>query len=427
MKKNSLISNASWEREVNADRSILLAITELMKYGRLFLESDASKSETQYRAALEIQERMIRSHGKGVGLFGIASALYELLEHAVFEGGLPIVDIFTCDPSQYEDVVPKGIDDFVLKQVLLSGSSRRCLEYKRLFPHARVRFPVEIVGGAVAINEIKAQNKLLNENRYLYYLSTNGLGAGATEVEAVLHAILELIERDALSMFLIDVARKTPSGVKVVLSCDSYINYFLKNKDYMGGVDIRLIPSVVGNVAIALSQVTDFRGRRQFGVGASLNKEYAIERAVLELEQEVISTGEECVEGGRESVSLNGVYGEIFTCNSIPGSTGIEVIEGGSSCDMHEISLIEKLETLVEALNQKGFYVYSSLIWRGGGQALSGSEMPIVVHVYIPGFERLQIIRDGFSVEPAGRLRTEEILTLFRGCRNERYASKNRR
>ncbi len=120
----------------------------------------------------------------------------------------------------------------------------------------------------------------------LFRSNTNGLASGNTIEEAVLHGLLEVIERVALS-----IAEYTRNpGREIVLSEEDGLNYELKRKMEEAGIEVRLwlldsdidIPTVV--VALDDTVLKD-PALLVMGAGAHLSPEIAVTRALTEAAQ----------------------------------------------------------------------------------------------------------------------------------------------
>ncbi len=120
----------------------------------------------------------------------------------------------------------------------------------------------------------------------LFRSNTNGLASGNTIEEAVLHGLLEVIERDALS-----IAEFTRNpGKEIVLSENDGLNYGLKRKMEETGIKVKVwlldsdvdIPTVV---AALDDTVLKDPALLVMGAGAHLSPEIAVTRALTEAAQ----------------------------------------------------------------------------------------------------------------------------------------------
>jgi len=120
----------------------------------------------------------------------------------------------------------------------------------------------------------------------LFRSNTNGLASGSTIEEAVLHGLLEVIERDALS---IAEYTRTP-GKEILLSESDGLNYELKRKMEETGIEVKLwlldsdidIPTVV---AALDDTVLKDPALLVMGAGSHLSPEIAVMRALTEAAQ----------------------------------------------------------------------------------------------------------------------------------------------
>ena len=124
------------------------------------------------------------------------------------------------------------------------------------------------------------------EANALFRSNTNGLASGNTIEEAVLHGLLEVIERDALS-----IAEYTRNpGREILLSEDDGVNYELKRKMEETGIKVKLwlldsdinIPTIV---AALDDTVLRDPALLVMGAGAHLSPEIAVTRALTEAAQ----------------------------------------------------------------------------------------------------------------------------------------------
>ncbi len=120
----------------------------------------------------------------------------------------------------------------------------------------------------------------------LFRSNTNGLASGNTIEEAILHGLLEVIERDALS-----IAEYTRNpGREIVLSDSDGLNFRLKKKIEEAGIMVKvwLLDSDVGipTVVAALDDmVLKDPALLVMGAGSHLSPEIAVTRALTEAAQ----------------------------------------------------------------------------------------------------------------------------------------------
>jgi ribosomal protein S12 methylthiotransferase accessory factor len=128
--------------------------------------------------------------------------------------------------------------------------------------------------------------------RFGRYTSSVGFAAGATWGDSVLHAACELVEHDAVSMFLLEsvlTARRVPN---VVLPECLVPPELVRSVSDSVGVDPVLVdvshdPGVPAFVALPADRRT---AMTPMGAGASPNRMYAAVRALCELQQIVVAS-----------------------------------------------------------------------------------------------------------------------------------------
>jgi ribosomal protein S12 methylthiotransferase accessory factor len=120
----------------------------------------------------------------------------------------------------------------------------------------------------------------------LFRSNTNGLAAGNTIEEAILHGLLEVIERDALS--ITEFVRNP--GKELVLTPEDGVNYELLKKFTDAGVDVKLwlLPHDTG-ITTVVAATDDVRLKDAallvMGAGSHLMPEIAVRRALTEAAQ----------------------------------------------------------------------------------------------------------------------------------------------
>ncbi|CAD6490196.1 MAG: YcaO cyclodehydratase, ATP-ad Mg2+-binding [Candidatus Argoarchaeum ethanivorans] len=120
----------------------------------------------------------------------------------------------------------------------------------------------------------------------LFRSETNGLAAGSCMEEAVLHGLLEVVERDAYS--IAEYTKNT--GKKILLSIEDGVPYRLYKKFTGAGVDVHLwlLPADSG-IHVVLAAVDDvvlkYPTLLLIGAGAHLNPAVAVNRALTEAAQ----------------------------------------------------------------------------------------------------------------------------------------------
>ncbi|MCZ7358376.1 MAG: YcaO-related McrA-glycine thioamidation protein [Candidatus Methanoperedens sp.] len=190
----------------------------------------------------------------------------------------------------------------------------------------------------------------------LFRSNTNGLASGNTIEEAVLHGLLEVIERDALS-----IAEYTHNpGKEIMLSESDGLNYELKRRMEETGIKVKIwlldsdvdIPTVV--TALDDTVLKD-PALLVMGAGAHLSPEIAVTRALTEAAQSRVVQ----IHGAREDTDRERVvrtfgYEHMKKMNSywyeeLP-STSMDEMEdsSGNTPSANIRTVVERLEGIAD-------------------------------------------------------------------------------
>jgi ribosomal protein S12 methylthiotransferase accessory factor len=226
----------------------------------------------------------------------------------------------------------------------------------------------------------------VNANK-LFRSNTNGLASGNTIEEAVLHGLLEVIERDALS-----IAEYTRNpGKEIVLSESDGLNYQLKKKMEDTGIVVKLwlldsdvdIPTVV--TALDDTVLKD-PALLVMGAGSHLSPEIAVTRALTEAAQSRVVQ----IHGAREDTDREQVV----------RTFGYDHMKKLNSYWYQELERVE-MDGLVDASSNTPYANIQTVLERLDGVAdgaiianLSrGVDIP-VIRAVIPGFELYTLDRE---------------------------------
>ena len=134
---------------------------------------------------------------------------------------------------------------------------------------------------------------------FLFRSNTSGLASGNTIEEAIVHGLLEVIERDAIS--IAEYSRNV--GTEIILQEDDGEVYDLKSRFESNGIPVKLwlLPSVTG-IPVVVAALDDIKTKDPtmlvMGAGAHLSPEHAIFRALTEAAQFRLAQ----ISGAREDV-----------------------------------------------------------------------------------------------------------------------------
>jgi len=222
----------------------------------------------------------------------------------------------------------------------------------------------------------------------LFLSNTNGLASGNVLEEAILHGLLEVIERDAIS-----TAQFTRNlGKEIVLTEEDGYLYELARKFKDAGVELRvwLVPTDTG-IPTVIAATDDAKLKDPallvMGAGSHLKPEIAVARAITEAAQSRVVQ----IQGAREDTDREGFirsvgYDRMKRLNWFWFEEG-EKISLSEVQDLSRKSPAENIDVILEKL--KGLAEKVLVV------DLSREEVAVpVVRVIIPGFELFTIDRD---------------------------------
>lgn len=227
--------------------------------------------------------------GKGIGAQAMASALFEAIEHRQYEldrravtpSSHKAIDKAGADAAFFNgsprlDLFP-GIEDVPFTRIVFDSlSDGGALDYPAFLTHPRFRSTSE------------TEERFIGAARLRRYSTNSGTASGANRREAILHGLLELVERDALSMQLLRAVFKKDAEAVRVINVDSLprdLQELCALAATEGRATLRLfdMTSDIG-IPACLAELRQLQAPHEtyFGSGASLSAMYGIERAVLE-------------------------------------------------------------------------------------------------------------------------------------------------
>lgn len=352
-------------------------------------------------------ELMSIGNGKGLGLQSKVSAIYEAIEHwctANFYNQNLNNRLFKvlAIPEVEKLIGEKAIDILLREQ---GHQSIYCRQYSNISSKQVLYYPLFLSNPNYSLNPATGDNI---DYTYIDCYSTNsGTATGLSIPEALIHSICELIERDALSLMLINLFIKSNPNKVTFIDKKS----IPKIQQYI----VSQIESVCNDEVIILEATSDFAiptfivslknshfTLNPIGSGCSLSKCYALERALLETLQS-FHLYDSDVEN--EDLRILKEYEKlpnyeacaIFDLNRII-SENILQEKNFNTCIDHEkpSNLEEHLNVISKLINKNGHEIFYS------GLQNEDSEIKCV-HAVIPGLEKFNLVRTGNPILPSAR------------------------
>jgi ribosomal protein S12 methylthiotransferase accessory factor len=412
---------SSIERSVPIERSIITCMELLAQLGTVSYHTASERYPRQIAAVLTTERSGCASaSGKGDYPQNLASALFEVLEHAVCRGVI----------APREAPVEVGRSELYLGGTLpidAVGQHLLTLPYGTL-PAVRFRLvsdsaqPCDVWLPAAMYHPPINDTSDAAERFATGYWSTNGYAAGMNVAEALLHAVNEIIERDALSHFLLQCGFGNAVGTSMALRDGSLSE--LKSdieRSTSSSIDVRVIPALAGAVAIAIGSRFDHRGCRLLGGGSSTNTAYAIERALMEYEQ-VCAVAEQPPSerlspdvddsNDRQLIGNYPFQNACYRCETIPPPVTQAEFRQRAATEMATVAC--QLASKVQTLHAAGYPVLGRTLFSSAAQP--DQDGPTVVQAVVLGAEQFHLVTKGVVVEPIARLRTAQTM---RACRQQ--------
>lgn len=233
--------------------------------------------------------------GKGLRAIDAKVGAYmEAIEFVYSEPGNSDLEVKNLYPSELDpDAAPDYILDFcpLLGTEIDLNKKIGCTEVTNVLNGQRTFVPAELVFFPCPKN--------ISIHRY-FGSSTNGLASGNDVIEATLHGLLELVERDVKSFHTI---RDHSVGLDYETLPGSIKN-IVKKVDQMGYfISIRYMPNIY-NLPCFMATIGNLSDHNPIyisgGYGCHLSKTIALHRAVTECFQSRLSF----IHGGRDDLSL---------------------------------------------------------------------------------------------------------------------------
>jgi ribosomal protein S12 methylthiotransferase accessory factor len=403
-------SKGNFERQATSEVAKLIGLTAVQALGLQPSLRHVGTHVATTECSLDYEGRSI-ALGLGKGLAGqeVASGIFEALEHYFYQS-----------ENLYEHATVRNLalrgDDSVLSKCspdfgLICGDISFPLTWCDFQPlstgHSPIQIPAFLFYPAFK-SKIDAENKALKSFRFLRYSTNSGTASGLGGADTTLHALLEIIERDAVSIELLrTIIRNAPWPVRRVLriTLPGDLNFICDLSTQETGLepvlfdittDLR-IPSI-----LCMLHSPSGEGRAYFGSGASLSPAYAAQRAILEAVQTFHCHRYLGVPLPPTSASIGTRVSRYHRCFLSAGTFAYRGGETNISFDeikqpianVEELRPEEQLTYLAELLASIGYPCFERIIFNGLIQ---------VRQVIAPGLEHFNLVSYGIPVAPGAR------------------------
>ncbi|AWM91523.1 hypothetical protein DJ564_12160 [Pseudomonas sp. 31-12] len=348
------------------------------------------------------QQGIARGAGKGYLHHAQVGALYETLEHHLSDH-FSACDIHCIAPHYFSDS-PLFFDDTVLSTLTDQPDAlTACRTYTDIFKKTLFSYPVALCTPDYSRQPLEQDST--NYGVLRRYASNSGTAIGASYDEAVLHAANECIERDAVSLFLLEhfYYENRPVLRRVGRVADhEQLGQLWSDAEAEIGAEIILIDistEFLPHTFLAFS-TEPASHPRVFGSGSSISARHGAWRALTELVQLHHGASEPGLQHYLSNAQRHlSKFPRLLRClqfDLYPLLTLCEQVTVDLPETINERPLAEQINLLAEDLHQHGRAL-------GVTQLHQTSLGTTLVNVVIPGLERFFVVSSGNVVIPQAR------------------------
>ncbi|GAA3104902.1 YcaO-like family protein [Streptosporangium carneum] len=350
--------------------------------------------------------RVTASLGKGAGVQSRVSALFEAWQHLQHEEGqaalardrrrvrtMSVTAVVSQPELRGEEMIQRLARDY-------PDADLACLCAEPLGPgRSSLWYPAFSRSPSCRSHPIPGDD--LRYEPYLRYAYDNGTAAGVTESDALLHGLLEVVERDALSHALLEWY--LDGGSRLSALDPELLPPDLRRLHGEAAVHLGALPIIIditSDLGIPAYCALPSRAGPHPGVigsGASLDAEYAVERALTEVIQSSfnLSLGVDLTLGRRlESLRR---WPLLERCARLDPAPLIGRLEFDARLpEAGPEGVDEQISVILETLERAGFAAYS-FRWNP-----EHDRCPVLT-VIVPGMETFSMVHSAVPVLPTGR------------------------
>ena len=381
--------NSHYERAVSIDRSLHIAEQAIRTFHLRASDVAHGVDLQTYRCQLVDDEHqcIFYGFGKGIGLQSKASAYYEALEHYALH--------------RYSQIAANNPENYIAMTPYTHALP--CVDLIDIHNKDKIPYPVFMLDPRYAKRQSK-QDKM-DYASYAYRADDSGVASGTNMTEASIHALNELVERDAHSLFLIEAFIKNKNQRirlidKKTLPLAQQTIVKTIERQYQDDLMLFDISSDIGIPVIYVSMTKQALLIQPSGCGASLRAEYALERALLEALQPVHIHNEKLTDNQQQIIKalsdlpvlLKAAMADVTTLHGIYEKIDFRTVPDHDAA----LSLPDQLQIIlnkIETIRAKIF------------------KIPIInldcgftcVKFLIPDFEQFHLVQTGKRLLPGNR------------------------
>jgi ribosomal protein S12 methylthiotransferase accessory factor len=400
------VTSSQFERLSGPEVSLGIAYDHAARNGFIVSTSDVGNVlRTSTCVLTDVKGQQATGRGKGIGLQSMASAVFEAFEHYYYdlsyaENAFPAVDL---DLLGSDSRLQNGSPDLEL----IFGNSKPPLgraSFEQLGSDApTLEFPAVLTNPNYS-PQSEEERRVLSDYSLRRYGTNSGTASGLSVDDALLHGILELVERDALGITLLQtIFAATPAAAKEIdrEAIPEPISAVLTLAEQETGAK-SFLWDVTSNLKIpAMLCALDVGDFCFFGSGAALSSSYAAQRAILEAVQGFHVQCHLGVRFQRKKKRLASNASRFQRCNLDAGyfdcrrrSKPCQFPADPPVADGQPLGSAGQTQWIIERLGEAGMHAYARQLHRGAFA---------VTQVVVPGLERFYLACHGLPVAPAAR------------------------
>ena len=398
--------------------STLLAIDQLLTENRFSLSIDTLGFQTSHAKLYKRGEELI-AEGSGKGTYHVLGAKTEAIEHyyGELEHQLSLHSIAIQRLKDSQQIISCGIIQNLISEYPTAWIPCAQMRLLHINSNNKVESSCPNISVPVTLTNPQFNTRYLYDSqslaayRFLKKYSTNsGTALGGTLEDALLHAILEQIERHYFSAWCEHLLHLNP---KIHFSrlqrsiIDTLINS-IDNTSCRQALAESNLHGIMGYSFLGVYYACIFGGHNQtfplgfVGCGASLDCTYAINRAFDEYiqlnylaDQHTSADQHKCFNYLKMQSSLKPLID--FSQSSL--FKKLATHQAYHSLTHQKMSVHHMIRTLLTELHQLGYSVLYRI-------KTPTSSPLIVVTIFIPGLNRFHLIRTGSRVTPQSYLQS---------------------
>lgn len=342
--------------------------------------------------------------GKGLGVQSKVSACFEALEHYV-------VHMYCQQHAELpEHYVALNHSEIMAKlkslnlldpTIFHNHNSIPCVPITNIVTGERLLYPLFMVDPRYGKNPARLES--FDYTSYLWKACDSGIASGTSHAEASLHALNESIERDAFSLFLINTFMLNyPIRIIDKDSLPHGVQQLIHDIEADYEEDLLLV-DVTSDIGVPTFFVTMTKQPMLIqprGCGTSLNKHYALERAILESLQPLHLHNKHLANNQQhilDNLAQTPLLAKCAKADLLPLKHNAQNIDFNDLPSFNDRTSIEmQLSTIIQRIHAQGFSIFTMTI------AHMDSGFHCVKYI-IPEFEQFHLVEIGKKILPNNR------------------------